>query len=67
MRNEQAVSSPKFKAEPRGQSLEQDLREILKHAAELTAEEKLAFACRGRPAGPRCGAEADPAGAGGRT
>ena len=39
MRNdEQVVSSPKFKAELRGQSLEQELREILKRAAELTAE-----------------------------
>jgi plasmid stability protein len=36
----------KFKAELHGQSLEQELRQILKRAAELSAEEKLALADR---------------------
>ena len=34
--DEQVVSSLKFKAELHGHSLEQELREILKRAAELT-------------------------------
>jgi antitoxin FitA len=41
--DEQVVSSLKFKAELHGHSLEQELREILKRAAELTTEEKLAL------------------------
>jgi plasmid stability protein len=41
--DEQVVSSLKFKAELHGHSLEQELREILKQAAELTTEEKLAL------------------------
>jgi plasmid stability protein len=41
--DEQVVSSLKFKAELRGHSLEQELRDILKRAAELTTEEKLAL------------------------
>ena len=36
----------KFKAELHGHSLEQELREILKRAAELTPEEKLALVDR---------------------
>jgi plasmid stability protein len=41
--DEQVVSSLKIKAELHGRSLEQELREILKSAAELTVEEKLAL------------------------
>jgi len=41
--DEQVVSSLKFKAELHGHSLEQELREILKRAAELTPEEKIAL------------------------
>jgi antitoxin FitA len=41
--DEQVVSSLKFKAELHGHSLEQELRDILKQAAELTTEEKLAL------------------------
>jgi len=41
--DEQVVSSLKFKADLHGHSLEQELREILKQAAELTTEEKLAL------------------------
>ena len=44
--DEQVVSSLKFKAELHGHSLEQELREILKRAAELTTEEKLALVDR---------------------
>jgi plasmid stability protein len=44
--DEQVVSSLKIKAELHGRSLEQELREILKNAAELTSEEKLALADR---------------------
>ena len=44
--DEQVVSSLKFKAELHGHSLEQELREILKRAAELTPEEKLALVDR---------------------
>ena len=44
--DEQVVSSLKIKAELHGRSLEQELREILKSAAELTVEEKLALADR---------------------
>ena len=44
--DEQVVSSLKIKAELHGHSLEQELREILKRAAELTPEEKLALADR---------------------
>ena len=40
------VSSLKFKAELHGHSLEQELREILRRAAELSSEEKLALADR---------------------
>jgi antitoxin FitA len=41
--DEQVVSSLKIKAELHGRSLEQELREILKRAAELTPQEKLAL------------------------
>jgi plasmid stability protein len=44
--DEQVVSSLKFKAELHGHSLEQELREILKRAAELTPKEKVALADR---------------------
>ena len=44
--DDEVVSSLKFKAELHGHSLEQELREILKRAAELTTDEKLAL---GRP------------------
>jgi antitoxin FitA len=44
--DEQVVSSLKIKAELHGHSLEQELREILKNAAELTVNEKLASADR---------------------
>jgi plasmid stability protein len=44
--DEQVVSSLKFKADLHGHSLEQELREILKRAAELTPEEKLALVNR---------------------
>jgi plasmid stability protein len=44
--DEQVVSSLKFKAELHGHSLEQELREILKRAAELSPQEKLALADR---------------------
>ena len=44
--DEQVVSSLKFKAELHGRSLEQELRDILKRAAELITEEKLALADR---------------------
>jgi plasmid stability protein len=44
--DEQVVSSLKFKAELHGHSLEQELREILKRAAELTTDEKLALVDR---------------------
>jgi plasmid stability protein len=40
------ASSLKFKAELHGHSLEQELREILKRAAELSVEEKLALVDR---------------------
>ena len=52
--DEQVVSSLKIKAELHGRSLEQELREILKNAAELTSEEKLALADR------ICGMQARP-------
>jgi plasmid stability protein len=44
--DEQVVSSLKFKAELHGHSLEQEMREILKRAAELTPKEKVALADR---------------------
>jgi plasmid stability protein len=44
--DEQVVSSLKFKAKLHGRSLEEELREILKRAAELTPEEKLALVDR---------------------
>ena len=44
--DDDVVSSLKFKAELHGHSLEQELREILKRAAELTPEEKVALADR---------------------
>jgi antitoxin FitA len=44
--DEQVVSSLKFKAKLHGHSLEQELREILKRAAELTPKEKVALADR---------------------
>jgi plasmid stability protein len=44
--DDDVVSSLKFKAELHGHSLEQELREILKRAAELSVEEKLALVNR---------------------
>jgi plasmid stability protein len=44
--DEQVVSSLKFKAELHGHSLEQELRQILKRAAELTRDEKVALVDR---------------------
>jgi antitoxin FitA len=44
--DEHVVSSLKLKAELRGHSLEQELREILTRAAELTGKEKLALVDR---------------------
>jgi antitoxin FitA len=44
--DDEVVSSLKFKAQLHGHSLEQELREILKRAAELTTEEKLALVDR---------------------
>ena len=44
--DEQVVSSLKFKAELHGHSLEQELRQILKRAAELTPQEKIALVDR---------------------
>jgi plasmid stability protein len=51
--DEQVVSSLKFKAELHGRSLEQELRDILKRAAELTTEEKLALVDRIRAMTPQ--------------
>jgi len=44
--DDDVVSSLKFKTELHGHSLEQELRDILKQAAELTTEEKLALVDR---------------------
>ena len=44
--DDEVVASLKIKAELHGHSLEQELREVLKRAAELTPEEKLAVADR---------------------
>ena len=44
--DDDVVASLKFKAELHGHSLEQELREILKRAAPLTTEEKLALVDR---------------------
>jgi antitoxin FitA len=44
--DDDVVSSLKFKAELHGHSLEQELREVLKRAAELSSEEKLVLADR---------------------
>ena len=44
--DDEVVSSLKLKAELHGHSLEQELRDILKSAAELSSEEKLAIADR---------------------
>jgi len=44
--DEHVVSSLKIKAELYGHSLEQELREILKRAAELTPQEKVAMVDR---------------------
>jgi plasmid stability protein len=44
--DEHVVSSLKIKAELHGHSLEQELREILKRAAELTPQEKVAMVDR---------------------
>jgi antitoxin FitA len=41
--DDEVVSSLKLKAELKGHSLEQELRDILKQAAGLTKEEKLAL------------------------
>jgi plasmid stability protein len=51
--DEQVVSSLKTKAELHGHSLEQELREILKRAAKLTSEEKLALVDRIRAMTPK--------------
>jgi antitoxin FitA len=51
--DEEVVSSLKFKAELHGHSLEQELREILKRAADLTTEEKLALVDRIRAMTPK--------------
>ena len=51
--DDEVVSSLKFKAELHGHSLEQELREILKRAAELTTEEKLALVDRIRAMTPK--------------
>jgi antitoxin FitA len=51
--DEEVVSSLKFKAKLHGHSLEQELREILKRAAELTTEEKLALVDRIRAMTPK--------------
>lgn len=51
--DEEVVSSLKIKAELHGHSLEQELREILKRAAELTVEEKLALIDRIRAMTPK--------------
>ena len=51
--DEQVVSSLKFKAELHGRSLEQELRDLLKRAAELTKEEKLALVDRIRAMTPQ--------------
>ena len=44
--DDDVVASLKFKAELHGHSLEQELRQILRRAAELTVEEKLALVDR---------------------
>jgi plasmid stability protein len=44
--DDEVVSSLKIKAELHGHSLEQELREILKRAAGLSSEERLALADR---------------------
>jgi plasmid stability protein len=41
--DDEVVSSLKLKAQLKGHSLEQELRDILRRAAELTKEEKLAL------------------------
>jgi antitoxin FitA len=41
--DDEVVASLKLKAKLKGRSLEQELRDILKRAAELTKEEKLAL------------------------
>jgi plasmid stability protein len=41
--DDEVVSSLKLKAKLKGHSLEQELRDILRRAAELTKEEKLAL------------------------
>ncbi len=51
--DDQVVSSLKIKAELHGHSLEQELREILKRAATLTTEEKLAVVDRIRGMTPK--------------
>jgi antitoxin FitA len=51
--DERVVSSLKIKAELHGRSLEQELRDILKRAAELTSEEKLAVVDRIRAMTPK--------------
>jgi antitoxin FitA len=51
--DEQVVSSLKTKAELHRHSLEQELREILKQAAKLTSEEKLALVDRARAMTPK--------------
>jgi antitoxin FitA len=51
--DDEVVSSLKLKAELKGHSLEQELRDILKQAAGLTKEEKLALIDRIRSMTPR--------------
>jgi len=47
------VERLKLKAELSGHSLEQELREILRQAAPLTAEQKMALSSRARSMTPR--------------
>jgi antitoxin FitA len=51
--DDEVVASLKFKAGLHGHSLEQELRLILRRAAELTVEEKLALIDRVRAMTPR--------------
>jgi len=51
--DDDVVASLKLKAELHGHSLEQELRLILKRAAELTVEEKLAMVDRIRAMTPK--------------
>lgn len=52
--DEHVVQALKARAELRGKALEQELREILIRASELTSEEKLGLADRVRAMGLEC-------------